>query len=290
MGKTILEALYSTTEIFWKKNIESPRIEAELLLGHILNLKRTELYLNSQKVLSSEEEEALQNLIKERLSGKPWQYILGEVEFYGLKFKIDSRALIPRPETEILVSAVLDYFKKSKKDSDFIKIVDIGTGSGNIAMALASNLKNSFVYATDISSDALSLSRENAKINKIEDRIEFLCGDLLTPLRGKNLEGKIDAIISNPPYVQEEEKGILAREVKDYEPEIALFPEEGLYRRIIEQSSIYLKKGGGILALEIGYNQAQVVKNTIEAKVGFTSIEIIKDLAGIERVVFAIIK
>ena len=290
MGKTILEALHSTTEIFWKKDIESPRIEAELLLGHILNLKRTELYLNSQKVLSSEEGEALQNLIKERLSGKPWQYILGEVEFYGLKFKIDSRALIPRPETEVLVTKVLEHFKKEKRETDILKIVDIGTGSGNIAIALASNLKNSFVYATDLSSDALSLSRENAKINKIEDRIEFLCGDLLTPLRGKNLEGKIDAITSNPPYVQEEEKGILPREVKDYEPEIALFPEEGLYRRIIEQSSIYLKKGGGILVLETGYNQAQMVKNLIEAKGDFTSIEIIKDLAGIERVVFAIIK
>jgi release factor glutamine methyltransferase len=288
MGKTILEALHSTTEIFWKKDIESPRIEAELLLGHILNLKRTELYLNSQKVLSSEEGEALQNLIKERLSGKPLQYILGEVEFYGLRFNVDSRALIPRPETEILVSAVLDYFKKSKKDSDFIKIVDIGTGSGNIAVALASNLKNSFVYATDLSSDALFLARENAERNQVEKRIEFLCGDLLTPLWGRNLEGKIDVIVSNPPYVQKEEKGILPKEVKDYEPEIALFTEEGLYQRIIDQSFLYLKKGGGILALETGYNQAQMVKNLIEAKGDFTSIEIIKDPAGIERVVFSI--
>jgi release factor glutamine methyltransferase len=288
MGKTILEALHSTTEVFWKKDIESPRIEAELLLGHILNLKRTELYLNSQQVLSPEEEGALERLIKERLSGKPLQYILGEVEFYGLKFKIDHRALIPRPETEILISKVLEHFKKEKRETDILKIVDIGTGSGNIAIALACNLKNSFVYATDLSSDALSLARDNAKINKIEDRIEFLCGDLLIPLQDKYLEGKIDAIVSNPPYVQKEEKEILPREVKDYEPEIALFPEEGLYRRIIEQSSIYLKKEGGILALETGYNQAQVVKNLIEARGDFSSIEIIKDLAGIERVVFAI--
>jgi len=288
MGKTILEALHSTTEVFWKKDIESPRIEAELLLGHILNLKRTKLYLNSQKVLTSEEEGKLQKLIKERLSGKPLQYILGEVEFYDLEFKIDSRALIPRPETEILVLKVLEHFKKEKRESDFLKIVDVGTGSGNIAIALASNLKNSFVCATDLSSDALTLARDNAKINKIEDRIEFLCGDLLTPLRGKNLEGKIDAIVSNPPYVQKEEKEILPREVKDYEPEIALFPEEGLYRRIIEQSSIYMKKEGGILALETGYNQAQVVKNLVEAKGDFSSIEIIKDLAGIERVVFVV--
>ena len=288
MGKTILEALHSTTGVFWKKDIESPRIEAELLLGHILNLKRTELYLNSQQVLSPEEEGGLQKLIKERLSGKPLQYILGEVEFYGLKFKIDHKALIPRPETEILVSKVLEYFKKEKRETDILNIVDIGTGSGNIAIALTCNLKNSFVYATDLSSDALSLARDNAKINKIEDRIEFSCGDLLTPLRGKNLEGKIDVIVSNPPYVQKEEKEILPREVKDYEPEIALFPEEGLYRRIIEQSSIYMKKEGGILALETGYNQAQVVKNLIEAKGDYTTIEIIKDLAGIERVVFAI--
>lgn len=288
MGKTILEALHSTTEVFWKKDIESPRIEAELLLGHILNLKRTKLYLNSQQVLYPEEEGTLERLIKERLSGKPLQYILGEVEFYGLKFKIDTRALIPRPETEILISKVLEHFKKEKRETDILNIVDIGTGSGNIAIALACNLKNSFVYATDLSSDALSLARENAEVNQIEKRIEFLCGDLLTPLQDKYLEGKIDAIVSNPPYVQKEEKEILPREVKDYEPEIALFIEEGLYRRIIEQSSIYLKKEGGILALETGYNQAQVVKNLIEAKGNFNSIEIIKDLAGIERVVFAI--
>ncbi len=288
MGKTILEALHSATEVFWKKDIESPRIEAELLLGHILNLKRTELYLNSQKVLSPEEEGTLDRLIRDRLSGKPLQYILGEVEFYGLKFKIDHRALIPRPETEILISKVTEHFKKEKRESDFLKIVDVGTGSGNIAIALACNLKNSFVYAADISSDALSLARENAEINKVEKRIEFLCGDLLTTLQNRNLEGKIDAIVSNPPYVQKEEKEILPREVKDYEPEIALFIEKGLYQRIIKQSSIYLKKEGGILALETGYNQAQAVKNLIEAKGDYTTIEIIKDLAGIERVVFAI--
>jgi len=288
MGKTILEALHSTTEVFWKKDIDSPRIEAELLLGYILNLKRTELYLNSQKVLTPEEEETLQKLIKERLSGKPLQYILGEVEFYGLKFNIDSRALIPRPETEVLVTKVLEHFKKEKRETDILKIVDIGTGSGNIAVALASNLKNSFVYATDISSDALSLSRENAERNQVEKRIEFLCGDLLTPLWGRNLEGKIDSIVSNPPYVHNEEKEILQKEVRDFEPEIALFTKGGLYQRIIEQSASFLRKGKGILVLETGYNQAGKVKKIIAEISDFNSIEIIKDLAGIERVLFAI--
>jgi len=288
MGKTILEALHSTTEVFWKKDIESPRIEVELLLGHILNLKRTELYLNSQKVLTPEEEETLQKLIKERLSGKPLQYILGEVEFYGLKFNIDSRALIPRSETEVLVTKVLEHFKKEKRETDILKIVDIGTGSGNIAVALASNLKNSFVYATDISSDALSLSRENAERNQVEKRIEFLCGDLLTPLWGRNMEGKIDSIVSNPPYVQNEEKEILQKEVRDFEPEIALFTKGGLYQRIIEQSASFLRKGKGILVLETGYNQAGKVKKIIAEISDFNSIEIIKDLAGIERVLFAI--
>ena len=288
MGKTILEALHSTTEVFWKKDIDSPRIEAELLLGHILNLKRTELYLNSQKVLTPEEEETLKKLIKERLSGKPLQYILGEVEFYGLKFNIDSRALIPRPETEVLVTKVLEHFKKEKRETDILNIVDIGTGSGNIAVALASNLKNSFVYATDISSDVLSLSRENAERNQVEKRIEFLCGDLLTPLWGRNMEGKIDSIVSNPPYVQNEEKEILQKEVRDFEPEIALFTKGGLYQRIIEQSASFLRKGKGILVLETGYNQAGKVKKIIAEISDFNSIEIIKDLAGIERVLFAI--
>jgi release factor glutamine methyltransferase len=288
MGKTILEALHSITEVFWKKDIESPRIEAELLLGHILNLKRTGLYLNSQQVLSPEKEETLERLIKERLSGKPLQYILGEVEFYGIKFKIDHRALIPRPETEILVLKVLEHFKKEKRDSEHLKIVDIGTGSGNIAIALACNLENSFIYATDLSSDALSLAVENAKINQVEKRIEFLYGDLLNPLQGRNLEGKIDAIVSNPPYVQKEEKELLQKEVRDFEPEIALFAEERIYQKIIVQSRDYLKKGEGVLTLETGYNQAQKVRNMLEVKGDYTSIEIIKDLAGFERVVFSI--
>jgi release factor glutamine methyltransferase len=288
MGRTISEALKSTTEIFWKKDIESPRVEAEILLGHILNLKRTELYLNSQRVLSSKEEERLRHLIEERLKGKPLQYVIGETEFFGLKFKVDSRALIPRPETEILVSMVLEYFKKEKRESDSLKIIDVGTGAGNIAIALAFNLKNCFVYATDISSDALSLAKENAEINKIKDRIESLCGDLFAPLKDKGLEGKIDAVVSNPPYVQKEEKEILPKEVRDFEPEVALFAEKGLYQRIADQSSIYLRKAEGILVLETGYGQAQKVKNITQIKGEFASIEIIKDLAGIERVVMAI--
>ena len=226
MGRTISEALKSTTEIFWKKNIESPRVEAEILLGHILNLKRTQLYLNSQRVLSSKEEERFRHLIEERLKGKPLQYVIGETEFFGLKFKVDSRALIPRPETEILVSKVTEYFKKEKKESNDLKIIDIGTGAGNIAIALAYHLKNSFIYAIDISSEALSLAKENAEINNLEDRIEFLCGDLFASLEGKNLEQKIDAVVSNPPYVKKEEKDILPKEVRDFEPEVALFAEE----------------------------------------------------------------
>jgi len=291
MGKTILEVLNFTTKLFWEKDIESPRIEAELLLCHILNFKRTELYLNSQRVLSSEEEQRLKTLTEERLSGKPLQYVTGEVEFFGLKFKIDPRALIPRPETEILVSKVLEHFKEEKKESDFLKIADIGTGCGNIATSLAYHLKNSLVYATDLSLDALSLAKENAEINEVKGRIEFLHGDLLAPLKDKNLENQMNAIASNPPYVQKEEKEILPEEVKEYEPEIALFSsEEGynLYQQIIEQSSVYLKKGEGFLALETGYNQAQIVKSMIENRDDFISIEVLKDLCGIERVISAI--
>lgn len=288
MGRTISEALKYLTEIFWKKDIETPRVEAELLLGHILNLKRTELYLNSQRVLSSEEEEKLNSLVEERLKGKPLQYVIGETEFYGLRFKVDSRALIPRPETEILVSKIIEYFKKEKRESDYLKIIDIGTGTGNIAIALAYNLKNSSVYATDVSSDAISLAQENAEINKVDDRIEFLRGDLFAPLKNKGLEGKVDAVVSNPPYVHKEEKEILPKEVRDFEPEVALFAEEGLNQRIIDQSARFLKKGQGILALETGYGQAQKVKNIIQATNEFVAIEIIKDLAGIERVIMAI--
>ncbi|MDH4223114.1 MAG: peptide chain release factor N(5)-glutamine methyltransferase [candidate division Zixibacteria bacterium] len=285
MGITILEALNSATRTFWEKDIENPRIEAELLIGHILNLKRTELYLKGQIALSSKEENILEQLIKQRLTGRPLQYVLEETEFFGLKFKTDSRALIPRPETEILVSKVLEHFKNRETDS--LKIVDIGTGCGNIAISLAFNLKNSLIYATDISPESLNLAGENAKLNKVDDRVKFLPGDLLTPLEDENLKGKIDAIVSNPPYVLKEEKELLPKIVRDYEPEIALFYEKGLYQRIIEQSLVYLKKED-LLALETGYNQAQKVKDIIETKDNFVSTEIIKDLAGIERVVLAI--
>ncbi len=287
MGRTILEALNSVTKIFWEKDIETPRIEAELLLGHILNLKRTELYLNGQRVLSSTEENNLKQLIKERLTGKPLQYVLGQTEFFGLRFKTDPRVLIPRPETEILVNKVLEHFKNKNQESDFLKIADMGSGCGNIAISLARNLKNSFVYATDISQETLSLAKENAEINEVKDRIEFLYGDLLGPLKDRDLQGKMDAIVSNPPYVQKEEKELLPRIIRDHEPEIALFYEVGLYQRIIEQSSVYLKKEG-LLALETGYSQAGMVKSMMENRQGFNSIEIIKDLSGIERVICAV--
>jgi len=255
--------------------------EAELVLTYALNCDRLSLYLNRDANLDKERSVLVSNIFKRRISGEPLQYILGACEFMGLKFKIDRRALIPRPETEILVQAAIEELKVI--NTAFVKILDLGTGSGCIAVAMAKLFPQSIIWAGDISEEALELAEENACLNNVN--IKFLHSDLFKAL--DDLPEKFDLIISNPPYISIDQLGALAREIS-FEPAQAL--EAGIdgldfYRRIIQKATPYLNNNG-LLALELGFNQARLVKAML-FKEYFTDIKIINDYNNIERVAIA---
>jgi release factor glutamine methyltransferase len=285
MKNTCLEILNQAVEKLRSADVDRPRTNAELLLGAVLNAKKIDLYLNRDRFLTPEQIEKFNLFLKERLSGKPLQYIIGSTEFFGLEFKVNESVLIPRPETETLVETVLGHLK----DIIHPNIIDLGTGSGAIAVVLAKNLKGCSVFATDISTEALRVAKDNAERHGVEDQIEFISGDLFEPLGDKELLSSVDCVVSNPPYVTPGEFDNLPKEVKDHEPIVALkTDEEGIsfHRRIAENSLDFLKKGG-ILALEVGLGQANQVSDLISNQKGFKEAEIRKDLGGIERIVLA---
>jgi len=255
--------------------------EAELVLTHVLNCNRMSLHLNKDINLDGDKSRLLSSILKRRISGEPVQYILGETEFMGLKFKVDKRALIPRPETEILVEQALEQLKQMGIVSP--KILDLGTGSGCIAVAIAKNLSRADVWASDISTAALQLAKENAILNNVE--IKFIKSDIFDALKFKN--HKFDLIISNPPYVSSGEFHSLAKEIF-FEPQLALKAgRDGLdfYRSIIPQAARYLRDNG-LLMLEVGAGQAYFVKEMLEKK-GFEHLSLIRDYNDIERIVMA---
>jgi len=283
MGSTCLDILNQAVEKLKLAGIDRPRTNVELLLGAVLNKSKVDLYLDRDRILTSDEIDQFHQCIKERISGRPVQYIIGTVEFFGLEFKVDQRVLIPRPETETLVEVVIEQLANKEKP----RIIDLGTGSGAIAISLAANLQSSFIYATDVSKEALEVAKENALRNKVESQIEFLWGDLFEPLKKGNFEGQIDCVVSNPPYVSKDELETLPKEVKDYEPIVALESEkDGLFfhKKIIESSLDFLSKGG-ILALEVGLGQANKVADLIRNQKDLKKTEIKKDLGGIKRIV-----
>ena len=285
---TILELLNGSTNYLKGHQIENPRLNAELLLARSLNLSREELYIQLHGSLKEREKEALEKLVQRRISGEPLQYILEHQEFWSIDFKVDPRVLIPRPETELLVEQSLlilseNSFKRVPS------VLEIGTGSGAIAIALAKEVKIIFLIATDISQDALVLAKENAKSAGVQHQIKFVNGDLFGPLRPSKERKLFDLILSNPPYIIRPEIGSLAKEVRDYEPIIALDGgEDGLefYRRLISQAPFYLREEGWLL-LEIGQGQSLRVSKLMEEGGHFLNPECIPDLSGIERVVKA---
>jgi release factor glutamine methyltransferase len=285
MTNTCLEILNQAVEKLRLAEIDRPRTNAELLLGAVLNKSKVDLYLDKNRILTSDEIEKFNQYMKERISHRPVQYIIGTVEFFGLEFKVDERVLIPRPETETLVEVVIAQLANKETP----KIIDLGTGSGVIAISLAANLNSPFIYATDVSEDALEVAKGNAIKNRVEDQIEFLCGNLFEPLKNKNLEAQIDCVVSNPPYVSKDEFETLPREIKNYEPIVALESEKDgffFHKKIIENSIDFLKQSG-LLALEVAFGQAGKVANLIHQSGNYNNIEIIKDLSGIDRVVKA---
>ena len=258
---------------------ERARRDAETLLLHLIQRDRAFLAANPVSELSAEGAVRYYALIERRLGGEPIQYITGETEFYGLPFHVDRNVLIPRPETEHLVERVLSLAAGFER----LRIVDVGTGSGAIAIALAHKLPGAQVTAVDVSQAALAVARGNAERNHVGDRVRFLEGDLLGPIAGE----QFDFVVSNPPYVAESDRDSLSVEVRDYEPSVALFAGSGLeiYRRLIPAARAVLA-GGGFLALEIGYGQDAAIAGLL-ADCEFEEIEFTADLQGIPRVVTA---
>jgi len=285
---TALEMLNWSTNCLKDHQIENPRLNAELLLSHSLSLNREELYVRLHSPIREEEKAMLERLIKRRISGEPLQYILGHQEFWSIDFKVDPRVLIPRPETELLVEQSLSILSGTPfKTPPFV--LEIGTGSGAVAISLAKEVRDIFLVATDISREALMLANENAKSSGVLHQIKFVHGNLFHPFRLSREREPFDLILSNPPYITYSEIEGLAREVRDYETIIALNGgEDGLtfYRNIISQAPFYLKKGGWLL-LEVGQTQGEKVSELIQKRGDFLTPQRLQDLSGIERVVKA---
>jgi len=276
---TVLEVLQSTTGYLQKHNIESPRLNAEHLLAHVLGRKRIELYLEFERELNESELAPLRDLVKRRGAGEPLQHLLGTVEFCGRTFLCDRRALVPRPETEQLVELLISNFKSEIARS---RIVDVGTGSGVIALSLAAEFLEAEIVGADISDDALALARQNAERLGFADRVRFLKSNLL-----ENVEGVFDLIAANLPYISKEEWQTLSREVL-HDPDVALFAGVGgdeLVRELIAQAPSRLRPGG-ILALEMGISQSEAVVAALTEK-NYRDIWTKNDYSGVTRFLFA---
>ncbi len=253
--------------------IENPSLNAGLIISFFLGINRLELNLHADSDISQQHQILIQKAVARNSKREPIQYILGETDFYGLKIKVDKSVLIPRPETEYLVEKIIN--DNEKPDS----ILEIGTGSGCIAIALKKHFSNSKIVATDISETALETAAINSEINDVI--INFLQSDLF-----ENVSGKFDIIVSNPPYIPKQEFEILPKQILEFEPENALLAvDDGLYfyRAILEQAKKFLTKNGEIY-FEIGHDQGNMI-NDIALDTGFNEIEMVKDLNGFDRIV-----
>ncbi len=273
-------------------NVPSFTLAAELLLLHVAGHDRAWLYAHPEEVLSPEVANHYLSLLQRRASGEPTQHLTGKQEFWGLEFEVTPDVLIPRPETEHLIEVSLDRLalrellagRPPRLSGNSLTLVDIGTGSGCIAIALAKELPDATVYAADISAAALSVARRNAARLGFADRVRFLESTLFaafTPLR-------FDLIVSNPPYISRRTAETLAREVRDHEPEVALYGgEEGyeFYVELVPQSYEFLKPGG-LLVLELGHDSLPAVQPLLESRY-WTNLGVTNDLAGIPRVLAA---
>ena len=276
---TVLEVLQSTTTYFQKHNIESSRLNAEYLLAHVLGRKRIELYLEFERELNESELTPLRVLVKRRGAGEPLQHLLGTVEFCGRSFRCDKRALVPRPETEQFVELLISHFKS---EIAYSRMLDVGTGSGVIALTLASEFPKAEIVGADISEDALVLASENAERLGLADRVRLLRSDLL-----ESVQPGFAVIVANLPYVSIEERDNLSREVL-HEPEVALFAGargDELMRQLIAQAPSWFRPRG-ILAMEIGIGQSETLVAALAEK-NYRDIWTEKDYSGVIRFLFA---
>ena len=274
---TLLEVLQRSTDYLKKHDVDSSRLNAEHLMAHVLKRTRMELYLEFERTLSEEELAPLRELLRRRGEGEPLQHLLGTVEFCAQTFLCDKRAMVPRPETEELVELLKSQIPNHKS-----QILDVGTGSGVIALSVAKHFPEAEIVATDISDDALELARENAERLGLSGRVRFLKANLLN-----DVEGTFDVIVANLPYISTQDRQSLGPEVL-HDPEVALFAGQRgdeLVRELIEQAPARLKPGG-LLALEVGLGQAASLSDLLREK-NYHDIEAKSDYSGVSRFLFA---
>ncbi|MBU0550854.1 peptide chain release factor N(5)-glutamine methyltransferase [Myxococcota bacterium] len=276
---TIKGVLDWTRGYFEQQGIESPRLDAEWLIADALSIDRVRLYMDLNKPLIADELSAIRARVQRRAAGEPVAYINGKRGFWSLDLEVDPRALIPRPDTELLVEQALAALGEATTPI----IADVGTGSGCVALALAAEYPEAIIHAVDVSSEALALARANAA--RLEATISFYEGDLLSPLGDLEL----DLVVSNPPYIPSDDIAGLMREVRDHEPHLALDGgPDGLdvIRRLIVEAAARLKDGGA-LCFEIGHDQGAAARALVEASGDFEAVEVYKDYGGHDRVIGA---
>ena len=260
---TVLEAIQKSAEFLGKRGVESSRLNAELLLAHLLKMPRMKLYLNFERVLNAAETDGYRELVKRRGLREPLQHITGSTSFCGCEISVSRHALVPRPETEILAELGWQFLATCNLQP--ATALDFGTGTGCIAIALAVKSPKAKITALDLSADALSLANQNAANNKAAERIEFFQGDGFAALSGG---ARFDLIISNPPYIASVEIETLEPEVRDFDPHAALDGgADGLnfYRRLAKEAAAFLKPDGKIM-VEFGDGQADAIKNIFESE------------------------
>jgi release factor glutamine methyltransferase len=281
---TIIKLLGWTTSYFASRAIESPRAGAEILLAHTLNLQRVDLYLRYDQPLMQTELERYKALIRRRVRREPVAYITGCREFWSMNLTVSGDVLIPRPETECLVEQVLAELS-TEDNAEPSHILELGTGSGAIILALASSLRRSVCFASDVSERSVQVARENARRHGLDGRIHFFCGDWTRPLRFKG--PSFDVIVSNPPYIPTGQIKTLEPEIHLYEPLRALDGgDDGLVsvRRLITQVHRFLRPGGRLL-LEIGHDQQEAIRQIAATARQYEDPLFTKDYAGYNRVV-----
>lgn len=283
---TLAEAINSAAIQLSGAGITNARRDAEALLSHLIRKNRAWLITHGDDALDDEWRGLFKDTIQRRAKREPLQYIIGSQEFWGLEFMVTPEVLIPRPETELIIEATLAIIHDRNRPA---RIIDLCTGSGCIAVSLAKELPVARILAIDKSAKALAVAKENAAQHGVSDRIRFLEGDLFHPLEELDWYGLVDIIASNPPYVQSGDLDTLQPEVRDYEPEMALIAgPEGteLAAIIINTAPAYLKKTGALI-MEMGLGQAEALREMAGKTGAYTTPEIMKDLAGIERVIVA---
>jgi release factor glutamine methyltransferase len=292
-GATVGLALVAATQRLTSNGVESPKLDSEVIMGHVLGCTRAQIYAHPERLLTADERQRYERLVIRRCQDEPVAYLVGEKAFYGLDLLVDQRVLIPRPETELLVDMVLDVALQydaprgaehngRRLAPDGFLVADIGTGSGAVAVAVAANSESALVFAVDISLDALNVARANAQRHGQEERIQFLHGDLLTPL-----PQPVDVIAANLPYVAANEWSRLALDIVNYEPAQALLGgADGLdfIRRLLQQAPGHLRPGG-VLLLEVGASQGGAVAAMARDSFPDAMIEVLTDYAFRERIV-----